>query len=443
MSPARALLFKIITRSLLVVGLSAGIIFIPNLRIFDEVQLPEITERISKLENPNIEGNTAYHMYGLAAASEKNPYTVGKAVIAHLQSKHARGQMAHLTEQETAELYGGNGKWDEEWPALYPSADCKPREKADCFAQLLAQVKAQPFSQPRLLVQLERFNKIVSLPHLIEETRLMDFTSPVPNYHVMVLMGNLNQANAYLTSGLDGLISSSQSDMQFWRMATSESQTLLGKVVSIAVLRRNLSALSYAISKEKQISPAQAQRLQTLLKPLTPEEVSADKALTGELCFGAENWKTAPNEIMEGTPRIIWYLWQPTASSNLAYRHTFKPTFALSKMSAPEFYERAQTPIKPLEFSRLNPYNLGGKLDMSRNWQLASYIGRGHDLAGIYSLVALQLELKINPPQDIAAAIKASPYKNPYTQKPFDYDPTTKALSFKCFDVKDVCKISL
>jgi hypothetical protein len=139
----------------------------------------------------------------------------------------------------------------------------------------------------------------------------------------------------------------------------------------------------------------------------------------------------------------IWYLWQPTASSNLAYRHTFKPTFALSKMPAPEFYERAQTPIKPLEFSRFNPYNLGGKIDLSRNWQLASYIGRGHDLAGIYSLVALQLELKINPPQDIAATIKSSPYKNPYTQKPFDYDPTTKALSFQCFDVKDVCKITL
>ena len=112
-------------------------------------------------------------------------------------------------------------------------------------------------------------------------------------------------------------------------------------------------------------------------------------------------------------------------------------------MPAPEFYERAQTPIKPLEFSRFNPYNLGGKIDLSRNWQLASYIGRGHDLAGIYSLVALQLALKINPPQDIAAAIKLSPYKNPYTEKPFDYDPATKALSFQCFEVKDVCKITL
>jgi hypothetical protein len=55
----------------------------------------------------------------------------------------------------------------------------------------------------------------------------------------------------------------------------------------------------------------------------------------------------------------------------------------------------------------------------------------------------LQLELKINQPLDVNAAIKASPYKNPYTQKPFDYDANTKELSFHCFDVKDSCKIFL
>jgi len=256
-------------------------------------------------------------------------------------------------------------------------------------------------------------------------------------------MGKLSQANAYQTSGLNGLISNSQADMQFWRMALIDSQVLLGKMVTIAALRRNLSALSYAISKETELSPTQAQSLQALLKPLTPEEVSIDKSLTGELRFSAENWKTAPKETPEGVSPIMWLLYQPAATSNLTYRHTIKPTFAMSKMSAPEFYERAQTPIKPIEFSRFNPYNLGGKMDLSRNWQFSPYIGRSHDLAGIYSLVALQLELKINPPQDVAAAIKSSPYKNPYTEKPFDYDPATKALSFQCFEVKDVCKITL
>ncbi len=442
MAIARSLLFKIITRSLFVIGLGVGIVFIPNLSVFDETQLPEITERLSKPVNPNVEGNAAYHLYGLAAASDKDPYMVGKAVVATLQSKHAKGQMAQLTEQETIDLYGGKEKWDDEWSAIYPAADCKPREKTDCFAQLLVQVKTQPFSQPRLLVQLERYHNIIKLPHLIEETGLMDYTSPLPNYYVMMQMGKLSQANTYHASGLDGLINNSQADMQFWRMALTDSQTLIGKMVSLASLRRNLSALSYAIGMETELSSTQVQNLQTLLKPLTHEEISMERVLTGELRFSAENWKTAPKETPEGVSPIMWLLYQPTATSNLTYRHTIKPTFALSKISAPEFYERAQTPIKPLELSRFNPYNLGGKIELSRNWQYTGYIGRAHDLAGIYSLVALQLELKISPPQDLIATIKSSPYKNPYTQKPFDYDPATNALSFQCFEAKDVCKIT-
>lgn len=443
MSHAKSLLVKIITRSLFVVGLGVGIVFIPNLSLFDEALLPEVTQRLSKPVNPNIEGNAAYHLYGLAAASDKDPYTVGKAVVATLQSKHAKGEMANLTEQEAAHLYGGSGKWDEEWSAIYPAADCKPREKADCFAHLLAQVKAQPFTQPRLLLQLERYNNIVKVPHLIEDMRLMDYTSPLPNFYIMMQMGKLSQANAYHASGLDGLISNSQADMQFWRMALTDSQTLIGRMVSIASLRRNLSALSYAIGKEAELSPTQAQSLHALLKSLTPEEVSMNKALTGELRFSAENWKTAPKQVPEDESIALWFLTQPAANTNLFYRQTLKPAFVMNQMSAPEFYERAQTPVKALEFSRFNPYNLGGKIYLSNNWQYVSYIGRAHDLAGLYSLVALQLELKTNPPQDVIAAIKSSPYRNPYTEKPFDYEPATKVLSFQCFEVKDVCKITL
>jgi|GEM_PF-790724 len=437
------LVLKIITRALLVIGLALAIMFVPNLSIFDEKPLPEITDLLSKSINPNIEGNAVYYLYGLAAASDKSPYTVGKNVVATLQSKHSKGEMANLTEQEIADLYGGNGKWDEEWPAIYTAANCNPREKTYCFAELVTQVKTYPFSEPRLRVQLERYRNIIQLSHLIEDTHLMDWTSPLPNYYIMMQMGKLSQAKAYQDSGLDGLINDCQTDMKFWRMALTDSQTLLGRMVSLASLRRNLSALSYAIANEKEVSFAQAQSIQALLNPLTPKEISTAKALIGELKFGVENWQTAPRKIPEGESSILWLLTQPTAWSNWFYQQTLKPAFALDKMSPMEFYEHAQTPIKPLKFSHINPYNLGGKIYQSKNWQFASYIGRAHDVAGIYSLVSLQLELKTHPTQDVIAAIKTSAYKNPYTQKSFDYDAATGSLSFAGFDAKDLCKIVL
>ena len=443
MSHPKFLLFKMISYGALVVGLGAGILFVPNLSVFDEALLPEIVGRLSNPPNPTVEGNAAYYLYGIAAASDQTPDTVGKAVIATLQSKHANGEMAELTEQETAELYGGNKKWDEEWSQTYLATNCNPRARIDCFGELLTQIKSRPFSQPRLLVQLERYKQLIKLPHLIEDIRLLDYKSPMPNYYIAMQLGKLAQASAYQESGLDGLISNSQEDMQFWRMALTDSQTLLGKMVAVASLRRNLAAISYAISKAPSVTAEQIQQLQELLKPLSAEETNIEKALIGELRFSAESWKTAPKHYPEGTPLILALLSQPNASCNWYYRQTLKPAFALNQLPPAEFYQRAQTPTRALTFFRFNPYNLGGKLYQSKNWQYASYIGRAKDLAGIYWLLALQLDLKTRAVQDVNAAIKISPYKNPYTGKPFDYDSNINILGFPCFDAKETCNIAL
>lgn len=439
MASTKSLSFKIITRIALVIALALAIIFIPNLRIFDESFLPEITERLNKEVNPNVEGNAIYSLYGVTAASEKDPHAVGKAVIETLQTKHAKGELAQLTDQETSVLFG-NEKWDAPWEAAYLASNCKARTNPSCFGELLAEIKEKPFTDPRLIAQLERYSNIIQLPHFIEETRLLDYASPIPSYNVIMQTGSLSQANAYQTLGLNGFIANTQADMSFWRMALSESQTMIGRMVAIAGLRRNLTAISYVLVKEPALNSAQIQTLQILLKPLTPAEVNLERVLISELRLNAENLPaTAP----EGESTILWALTQHRATTNLGYRQTFKPAFAFSQMSPTEFYERAQEPAKIPPFSHFNPYNLGGKIYLSKHWQYTPYIGRAHDLAGIYTLVGLQLELKINSPEDLATAIKTSIHKNRYTNKPFDYDSTNRAISFLCFDAKDVCKITL
>lgn len=443
MSHARSIVFKIIARIIFVIGLALAIIFIPNLSIFDEQLLPEITERLSNPPNPNINGNAIYPLYGLSAATGKDPDAVGKSVIQSLQSRHAKGKFANLTQEERTALYGGDEKWDAEWQAAYPAADCTPRKQTNCFRELMADVKQTPLTHPRLIAQLERYQRIIQLPHLIEETRLMDYTSPLPNYSLLMQLGKLSQVNAYQAQGLDGLITNSETDMRFWRMTLTDSHTTVGRMVAIASLYRNLAALSYAIKQASELSSTQLQQLQALLKALSSQEVSLEKVLVSELRFGAENWQTAPKAIPEGESIILWTLTQPVAATNWFYRQTLKPAFALNQMSSMEFYERAQTPTTALAFSRFNPYNLGGKINLAKNWQYAPYIGRAHDLAGIYSLVALQLELKTIAKQDWPAAIKSSQYKNPYTKKPFDYDSANNALGFSCFSAADICEIQL
>lgn len=443
MRHAKPLLFKIITRSLFVVGLGLGIVFIPNLSVFDEDLLPEITDLLSKPVNPEIDGNANYHFYGLASASDKDALTVGKAVIHTLQSKHAKGESATLTEQERAELFGSTDNLDIEWLESYSAAKCSPRENMGCLENLIEQIKDKPLSSERLLAQLNRYKTIIQQPHMIEDTRLLDYTSPLPAYGPVLYLSRLNHATTYQQFGLEGLVSSSQTDMKFWRMALVESQTLIGRMITINALRGDLLNLSFAINKLPSITPALEKNLRELLKPLSPNEINIDAALTSELHLSVNNRDFYSENVPEGISLPLSLLIQQTASVNLYYKKTIKPGLILGKLSPSEFYERAQIPVKATPFSRFNPYNLGGKIAQSQNWQLSPYIGRAHDLAGLYALVALQLELKTNPPQDIIAAIKTSPYKNPYTEKPFDYDTATQTLSFQCFEVKDVCSIRL
>src|SRR5690606_13800669 len=131
------------------------------------------------------------------------------------------------------------------------------------------------------------------------------------------------------------------------------------------------------------------------------------------------------------------------ATVNRVYQQTYAPAQQLSQMSSPDFYIAARAPLKPLPFSRLNPYNIGGKIATNRAWELADYIGRIHDLNGIFLLINLQLDLKRNPSQDLTALIKSSRLRNPYTQKPFAYEPATNTLSFACFEARDSCRIQL
>lgn len=442
MSTTRSRLTKIIIHVSSIIGLALAIVFIPNLPIFDEQLAPEISAHLRNTATPNIDGNAAYSLYGIASATEKDPETIGKAVMQTLQSKHAQGKFAHLTEEEKTDFYGADN-WDAEWLATYPAADCNARENSECFNQLIAEVKTTPLTQPRLIAQLARYHRIIQLPHFIEDMRLLDYTSPLPNYYLIMQLGKLSQAKAYSDDGLDGLMNNTEADMRFWRMALTNSQTMIGRMVAIASLRRNLAAISYALTRETELSTPETQRLQKLLTPLSKKEVDMEKVLISELRFSAESWQTAPKEIPEGESIILWLLTQPYATTNWHYRQTLKPAFALNQLSATAFYEQAQPPTPALPFSRFNPYNLGGKINLAKNWQYASYIGRAHDLAGIYEMVALQVELKAIAEQDWPATIRSPHFNNPYTEKPFDFDATAQSLSFDCFSAQDICQIQL
>lgn len=446
MSHPSSLFIKIITRILLVIGLALGILLIPNLLIFDEQLSPEITALLGKPIQADSTGNAAVYIYGMNAESSLDLKVAGEALLAELRKKHNRGEPASLSDEEVGIIFNGHD-FDKTWPELYPTAlKCNPRDQIDCFESILNELKATPITNERLLTQIERYRFIVEQLYFSEDVSYLDFTSPVPNYAISLQLSRLLAAEAYLHHGMDGLIESTSQDIKFWHIVLKEGQSLLGKMVAINALRGNLFALSYGISKEPKLTENQIRNLRSLVNPIANKDVNIEDAIKADfhiMVNSIEQFLDLISTTGETKQWLLYPMTQPNATINLSYRQFYKPAITLSQMSPVDFYESAQTPTQPFEFSRMNPYNLGGKFNMPGPWRYSGYIGRVHDLTGLYALVRLQLELKINASDDVLAAIRASSFKNPYTQKPYDYDTNKKELGFRCFDMKDACRIQL
>lgn len=440
-------LIKIITRTLIVIGLALGVLLIPNLSIFDEELLPEITNQLGKKpEQVDVTGNAALYVYGLNAESSLDIKTAGETLLAQLRKKHRSGEQASLSDEETNAIFNGSD-FDKTWEALYPSAiKCNPRDQLDCIANVITEIEANPITNERLLIQIERYGIIRQQPHFIEDISYLDFTSPLPNYAITLQLSRLLAAEAYLTKGIDGLIDSASQDLAFWRLVLKEGQSLIGKMVALNAIRGNLLALSYAIRKEPTLTVEQISNLQLLLNPITHEDANIDNAFKADfrvMVNSIDQFLDLMTNTGDIKQLMLYPMTQANATINLSYQQLYKPAIKLSQMPPADFYEHTQTPTKPFKFSRLNPYNLGGKINMYTPWEYSPYIGRVHDLTGLYTLVRLQLELKISIPDDIITAVKTSKFKNPYTQKPFEYDSTKKELGFRCFEVRDACRIQL
>lgn len=437
----------------IILAIAFGVLFIPNLSIFDETLDPEITRRITALPSPPAQGNAALYLYGLPAADDQDPAAVGEAVIKLLQQKRAEGKTVNLSDEEHLAIYGGRDL-DKDWLDRYDER-CNVRKDKHCFAKQLALVKGNPVRDQRLIRQLDRYQDLIRQPHFIEDTRGMDFHSPLPDFHQIWLLGRITTAQAYLIGTRADFIAATQADMAFWRLVLRESQTLVGKMVAIAALQKNLLSISFMLKETPLLNDMETQAFTTILQPLAQDEIMIGEALTGDLRAGVEN-QLELLKYFSSDPSsrnlALALMEQTTASTNLYFKQTYLPVYNLSLLSAPEFYLSAQKPLTPLKFSRLNPYNLGGKIQLAQTGAIADYIGRSHNLSGMYSLVRMQLRAAISlqaredlTDQDLQVTLEkllTNPeFRNPYTQQPFDHDTAHRQISFNCYEARDRCAI--
>lgn len=436
---------RVAIHGLVVVGLVIGATLVVNMSIFDEALHPDLVRMQQPGEPAALADNAVVGLLGLPAASDRDGFTVGRERISLYRDKYQKGEAVSLSEDEYATLFGETGL-DRNWQADYPAASCTPRRELGCFSKLLAEVKKRPLSDERLREMLARYKEIREQGSF-REIRAQDLSSQQPAYGLYMQLGKLNLADTYLQHGTIGFLTELKREDRFWRMVLDSGDSLLAKMVAVAGLWKNLQYLNEFLDRHHP-DQAQMQMVDDLIEPLSKDQLDIAEAFASELRYLFPGMRL-PDLSARPWP-VRWFIaatLQENATINAHYVGFTQPLMELSGKSARDFHRQsAMFSGKGPEHSVFPPslYNLGGKL-----WSgplsppgVVNYIGRMHDLSGIYSLLRIRVEAMQSGLPLAKGLIGESDHRNPYTDQAMAYDPQTGLLGFPCFS-RSNCQIAL
>ena len=211
-------------------------------------------------------------------------------------------------------------------------------------------------------------------------------------------------------------------------------------------------ALVEHIAATSAINDSLLQAYRASLKQLNVPEWSFANAFVGELIMVDPIFPDT-YDLFNGAALVS----QNAATKNLMYVSYYKPWTTISSLSPEAYFELLQKcqneqvtePRCLLDMeAKINPvtilYNPFGKMMASfTHIGFKNYLSRVHDLNGLILLINAQLSLKVSGAELSQQAVDALSYKNPYTNEPFQWNETTRQLSFICIGDKPFCSITL
>lgn len=434
-------LMKILIVALIIVVSPAVLIAGSNLGVFDEALTPPVAKALATERPWHMNGNGFALLYGFAASRDETTDQRAQAVL-ELVEKHSKASSPGLNTQLQS-LVAPHPE-DIQWLGDYHTLDCQFREKPECFEQLIQQVSSSGNPSPRTTLTLNRYRELLASDYFLEPP-FMVWDSPLPNFDLAMKAGFMTLSQAYI-AGEDAFLDQLTQDMHFWRLVLDQSHSILGKMVANAVLHRDLAFLSHFLRTHTP-SPEQHAIIAKLLTPLSENERDISEAFYEELRVTASSGRFAfayysPSQL---AATLHYFSYQPKATLNDYYQYFIEPSVKLAKAEGPQFVALAGSAVPYPAPSVMPPslFNLAGKLALKQEaiGAPADYIGRMHNLDGIYRLVHLQLLVKSD---DLELVLREKSFANPFTLEAMDYDEDGQKLAFACFKKpKSYCSVHL
>jgi hypothetical protein len=446
--PFNKMLKKYSIRAAALLAGIVGLVIVINLSWFDEPLRPELA-RLTFTQDVSMEGNAYALLLGITAARDRDPASVGKAIVERLRERYRKGERIALTSAELDQIRGGSefDGTDAAWRSGLWPLDCNSRLMLDCATALLTVVGETPTVHPDLTLLLDRYETILNTPRFAEMEE-GDAYTPIPAYSHAIALSRIRLAKSLLRDSTPDFLERASEDFEFWRRVLRDGNSLVAKMVGIAGMRNNMELLSWLLAN-RHLDTRETETLRRIAAPLTDQERDIGEVFLSELRLSMLSDKDLVVMLGDSSPSISLTL-QENATLN-EYFLTTVQSLQLRAAMNPEAFARARA-NEPVVYRlrRFPPplYNLGGKLVLKRmatEYRFQDYITRVHDHVGRMELLLLQTEIEDQPETPIATVVRRSRHRNPYTGEPMQYDAEAGTLSFECLsnNETDICAVAL
>ncbi len=407
-------------------------------------------EKFITIANVPPAANNAYFMiWGFTASPELDPHVVGQQIVA----AHDRILAAEkdLSIFKVDSFYGDR-------PLRFPKDSKRicEFEKENCLSVYQAKQAEVVAQSEEYKIYLARYRKIREYQDFGLALSQASTQTPIPPWNQIIRISDLVDgsiaARIKLKNSQQAALEELAAEIASWRRLLQSNDWLITQMISVVTLGRKYALASEIMNAHPDVVTAYPASIAKITAPLSPKETSVVTSVGAEarMVVGTFRGMEAKGRFLEdsffvgmpGPPLLAAFAaggFRANATLNESFRY-FKELLQFMAKSPKEVLEGHQTVMKQQEKKgRFSPqdifYNPVGRIMNSISPpNYFEYAFRVDDIIGTSRLLDLQrrvIEAGIAPDKVTSFVAAAGPgLMDPYTEKPMQWDATTKRLSF-------------
>jgi len=407
-----------------------------GLALYDEKPSPALAREMARTPRETVEpGNAWIAILGFASPEGVSPYAYGEEKMRKLKHTVSTGKnysefLVSLMADCKAEL-----QFQGRLPSFYGKKDAGMLPYAVAHRDEMAVLR----NDNKEL--LRRYESLRTYPRYNEPLDYGFFT-PMPGFlslrnaqKIKLLQLAEVAGQGDMTRALAGL----REDMEFWRLVSRNSSTLISKLITFATLGSDLR-FAAELGASHRLNARELQTVQEILRPFAADEATLAGTLRGEARYGQRGMELAYRQGMKP-----WnpsnFLLKSNATRNRMF-DDYQEFIRLAELPPQEFAQKMKkqgadkTAVRRIGLPLL--YNPAGEFLASIGQSapgIQNYIVKGHNLEGLRRLACLKILVRREkiPPERMQQflATHAQDLGNPYTGGAMTWDLKKGAISFR------------